>query len=110
MAEWQPSARQLDRLAVARRLRHRSTAVAATSAVVVFGVLMAVIVTSPGWPTVKETFFDWSAAADAFPDILAGFWLNVRLFLIAEPLSLILGLAVAVARVSTAPARPRIRI
>jgi len=110
MAEWQPSARQLDRLAVARRLRHRSTAVAATSAVVVFGVLIAVIVTSPGWPTVKETFFDWSAAVDAFPAILKGFWLNVRLFLLAEPLILVVGLAVAVARVSTAPALLPVRI
>jgi len=110
MADWQPSSRQRERLAIARRMRLRSTVVAITSAIVFFGVLMAVIVTSPGWPTVKETFFDWSAAADAFPDILAGFWLNVRLFLIAEPLILILGLAVAVARVSTAPVLVSVRI
>src|SRR3954447_12583757 len=110
MADWQPSSRQRERLAIARRMRLRSTVVAITSAIVFFGVLMAVIVTSPGWPTVKETFFDWSAAADAFPDILARFWLNVRLFLIAEPLILILGLAVAVARVSTAPVLVSVRI
>src|SRR4051794_27355544 len=110
MADWQPSPRQLERLAVARRLRLRSTVVAVSSAVVVFGVLIAVIVTSPGWSTVKETFFDWSAAVDAFPDILKGFWLNVRLFLIAEPLILIVGLAVAVARVSTAPVLVSVRI
>ncbi len=27
------------------------------------------------------------AAKDAFPDVLNGFWINVRLFLLAEPLS-----------------------
>ena len=110
MAEWQPSPRQRERLAVARRLRIRSNVVAVTSAVVVFGVLVAVIVTSPGWPTVKETFFSWSAAVDAFPEILKGFWLNVRLFLLAEPLILVLGMAVAVARISTAPVLVSVRI
>ena len=51
----------------------------------------------------RATFFDWSAARDALPDVLEGFWLNVRLFLLAEPLILVLGLAVAAARVSTSP-------
>src|SRR3954452_20971 len=110
MADWQPSPRQLERLAGARRLRLPATVVAVSSAVVVFGVLIAVIVTSPGWPTVKATFFDWSAAVDAFPDILKGFWLNVRLFMLAEPLILVVGLAVAVARVSTAPVLVSVRI
>jgi len=110
MADWQPSPRQLERLAVARRLQIRSSVVAITSAVVVFGVLIAVIVSSPGWPTVRETFFSWSAAVDAFPAILKGFWLNIRLFMLAEPLILVVGLAVAVARVSTAPVLLSVRI
>ena len=62
-----------------------------------------VVVTSPGWPTVQETFFDWPEPGTRFPRSLEGFWLNVRLFLIAEPLILVLGLAVAAARVSTSP-------
>jgi polar amino acid transport system permease protein len=100
---WRPSPAQVERLAVARRLRRRSTLLASASAVAVFGALGIVIVTSPGWETVKATFFDWSAARDALPAVLEGFWLNVRLFLIAEPLILLLGLAVAAARVSTSP-------
>src|SRR4051794_5486921 len=110
MADWRPSPRQLERLAVARRLRIRSRVVAITSAVVVFGVLIAVIVSSPGWGRVGETFFSWSAAGDGFPAILKGFWLNVRLFMLAEPLILVVGLAVAVARVSTAPVLLSVRI
>lgn len=102
-AGWQPSEAQVRRDAVRRRLRLRSTLIASLSALVVFGVLVVVITGSPGWATVKATFFDWSAAKDSFPDVLKGFWLNVRLFLIAEPLILVLGLAVAAARVSTSP-------
>jgi polar amino acid transport system permease protein len=107
---WQPSEAQLERNAVARRMRRRSTLVALLSAAVFFGVLAALVVSSPGWQTVKETFFDWSAAKDAFPDVLEGFWLNVRLFLIAEPLILVVGLAVAAARVSTSPLLMPVRL
>ncbi|WP_344341895.1 amino acid ABC transporter permease, partial [Streptomyces rhizosphaericus] len=38
-----------------------------------------------------------------FPAILDGFWLNVTMFLIAEPLILALGLGLALARQSRAP-------
>ena len=107
---WQPSPTQLEREAVARRIRRRSTLIASSSALVVFGVLAVVVVTSPGWPTVRATFFDWQAAKDAFPDVLKGFWLNIRLFLLAEPLILVLGLAVAAARVSTSPLLMPLRI
>ncbi len=100
---WTPSPAQRERAAVTRRIRRRSTVLSAASALVFFGVLGVVVVTSPGWPTVRETFFDWSAAEAALPDVLEGFWLNVRLFLLAEPLILVLGLAVAAARVSTSP-------
>jgi polar amino acid transport system permease protein len=107
---WTPSPAQREREAVRRRLRLRSTLLSAASAVVFFGVLVAVVVTSPGWPTVRETFFDWDAARDAFPEVLKGFWLNVRLFLVAEPLILVLGLAVAAARVSTSPLLVPVRL
>jgi polar amino acid transport system permease protein len=53
---------------------------------------------------VQETFFSWDHAQAAFPAIAKGFWLNVRLFLIAEPLILAVGVLVAVARQSTSPA------
>ena len=107
---WQPTAQQLERLSVARRMRLRSTLLASLSGLVVFGLLAALVLTSPGWATVKATFFDWSAAVDAFPEILKGFWLNIRLFLLAEPLILVLGLSVAAARVSTSPLLMPVRV
>jgi polar amino acid transport system permease protein len=62
------------------------------------------VVTSPGWDAVRETFLSWDDFRRAFPSILDGFWLDVRLFLIVEVVVLVLGLVVALARTSTAPA------
>jgi polar amino acid transport system permease protein len=64
----------------------------------ILGALAAGLVLSPGWPTVRATFFDWEHAKASFPAIRDGFWINVKMFLIAEPLILVIGLAVALAR------------
>ncbi len=104
MDAWTPSERQLERQAVRRRLSRRSAAVATVATVVLFAVAGIVIVGSPGWETVKETFFSWEHAKASFPTIAEGFWINVRLFLIAEPLILVVGVLVAVTRTTTAPA------
>jgi polar amino acid transport system permease protein len=72
--------------------------------VVVLGLLAAVILTSEGWPNVRDAFFDWSDFVDSFPDVLRGFWLDVRLFVIVEAAVLVLGLVIALARISRAPA------
>jgi polar amino acid transport system permease protein len=98
MAEWSPSARQVERDAVRRRLRRRSATVATLTTVVVLGLLALVVTTSPGWPRVQETFFSWEDAKASFPEVLKGFGKNVLLFLIAEPLILVLGALVAVVR------------
>jgi polar amino acid transport system permease protein len=72
--------------------------------VIVVGVLVALIVSAPGWPAVRETFFSWDAFKTSFPDVLSGFWLDIKLFVICEAVVLVLGLVVALARSSTAPA------
>ena len=68
------------------------------------GALAALILTSKGWPTVKETFFDWQAFKDSFPDVLDGFWLDIKIFVTVEIAVLALGLVVALVRASRAPA------
>ncbi|GAA1777464.1 amino acid ABC transporter permease [Nocardioides hankookensis] len=110
MNAWQPSARELERRRVRRTLHTRSVLVATVLTVAVFAVVGAVVVTSPGWATVRATFFDWQIAKDTFPDILDGFWLNVKLFLVCEVCILVLGLAVALARVSRSPWLTPVRI
>ncbi|MEZ5098109.1 MAG: ABC transporter permease subunit [Nocardioides sp.] len=72
--------------------------------------LVAAVVSSPGWPRVHETFFSGEHAKDSFAQIWKGFWhYNVVIFLIAEPLILVLGLAVAVARQTRSPVMTPIR-
>jgi polar amino acid transport system permease protein len=71
---------------------------------VLLSLVAVVILTSSGWPDVRELFFSRQAFADAFPDVLRGFWLDIKLFLVCEVFILALALLVALARTSTTPA------
>jgi polar amino acid transport system permease protein len=108
---WQPSARERERQAVRRSLRRRALLVSTVATVAFFAVVWFGTVTSPGWPSVKSTFFNWDDARAAFPSIWHAFWTyNVKLFLIGEVLILILALAVALIRQSRAPVLLPLRI
>ena len=96
--------RRLEREAAKRRRHRRGQAIAALSSVVVIGGLAAWVLTSPGWPEVRETFFNWEVFKESFPEVLDGFWLDVKLFVIVEVAVLAVGLALAVLRTSRAPA------
>jgi polar amino acid transport system permease protein len=72
--------------------------------VVVLGALAAVLVTSPGWHSVRTEFFSWTWFHRSFGDVAKGFWLDVKMFLVVEVVVLMVGLVVALARTSTAPA------
>lgn len=96
--------RRAVREAARRRRAARGAAISTFSTVVVLGALAALILTSKGWPNVRETFFDWNAFRDAFPDVLDGFWLDVKIFVIVEIAVLVLGLVVAIVRSTRGPA------
>jgi polar amino acid transport system permease protein len=98
------SDRRLERQAAKRRQARRGQAIAAVSTVVVLGGLAAWVLTSPGWPAVRETFFSWSVFKESFPEVLDAFWLDVKLFVIVELAVLVVGLGIAVLRTSRAPA------
>jgi polar amino acid transport system permease protein len=76
----------------------RSIAIALLSTVVVFGGLALLVATSPGWPSIREAFFDGEVFADAFPKIVRAFRINVLMFVVAEALVLVSALLVAVLR------------
>ncbi|GIH27150.1 ABC transporter permease [Acrocarpospora phusangensis] len=101
--DWIKSDRQLAREALLRARGRRSVTAATTSTVIVVVVAVALIIASPGWPRVRETFFSWDALVTSFPDVLRGFLLNVFIFMIAEPIILVLGLGVALVRGLRAP-------
>ena len=86
------------RLVHERRSAVRSTAVAAISTVVFLTVISLIVVNSPGWPAVQESFFDGKVFAESWPLIVRAFWINVQLFMITEVLVLVLGLVLAVLR------------
>ena len=96
--------RRAVREAARRQRAARGAALASLSTVVVLGALAALILTSKGWPNVRDTFFDWDAFKAAFPDVLDGFWLDVKIFVVVEVAVLILGLGVAITRSTRSPA------
>ncbi len=100
----QTPTRQAVRAAARRRRRRRQALVAAVSTVLVLGGLTALVVTSPGWDDVRGTFFSADAFTATFPDVLKGFWLDVKLFVIVEIAVLIVGLLIALARTTRTPA------
>ncbi|WP_159621540.1 amino acid ABC transporter permease [Ruania rhizosphaerae] len=104
MTTWQPSERALQRAAYRAGRRRRSFGVALLSTVVVAALAWWVLVTSPGWERARETFFDPAEFTDVLPGIAEGLWLNLRVWLIAGAVSLVLGLLLAIARTTTAPA------
>ena len=65
--------RRAERAAARRRNERRGFAIAAISSVVVLGGLAALILTSPGWPEVREKFFDVDEFRETFPDIAKAF-------------------------------------
>src|SRR5215212_9148162 len=76
----------------------RSAAVAFVSSIVFFGALGLLIGRSSGWEAVRQAFFSWPDFQAAFPKVLEGFKLNFKIFMVAEPIILIVGLILAVIR------------
>ncbi len=105
-----PSERQLERVRYRRRRTLTRGAVAAVSTVVVLGLIVFVVTSSPGWDRVHRTFFWWPDAKDAFPEVARSFWLNIRLFMVVEVFVLIVGIIVAIIRVIPVPALAPVKL
>ena len=76
----------------------QSTSIALVSSVIVFGLLGLVVVNAPGWPEVRNYFLNPQWFNYSLPKIVDAFGVNVRLFLIAEVLILVLAMVIAVMR------------
>jgi polar amino acid transport system permease protein len=76
----------------------RNVWVAVASTLIFFGVLAIVIVRSPGWARVQETFFDRDVLTYSLPKILHHFVTDVFIFLVAEVVVLMLAMLLAVVR------------
>ena len=98
------------RLHQSRRRSRRDALVSMASLIVFVVIVVALVGRTPGWPVVRETFFNAQQFVDSFPGLLEAFWLNVRIFLIAEPIILVLSLAIALVRTMRAPVLLPVRL
>ncbi len=99
------------RLDTARRgSRRRDLLVSTISMAVFFAAVVALIIASPGVNKLVESFFSTAGFEDSFGPVSDGFWLNVKLMLLAEALVLVVGLAIAVIRSLRGPALAPLRI
>jgi polar amino acid transport system permease protein len=76
----------------------RGVTIAVLSTLVFFTVVALAITHAPGWPEVRQTFFNWQEFKASMPEIARAFLLNVKIFLISEAFILPLALALAVIR------------
>jgi len=88
----------------------RNVWIAVASTAIFFGVLAIVVVRSPGWPDVKQSFFNAQEFKESFPVILRKFVRNIQIFCIAEVLVLSLALFLAVLRSLPGPVFTPLRI
>jgi polar amino acid transport system permease protein len=77
--------------------------VAVASTLLFAGAVGFALTQSPGWPRVRQTFFDPATAWSSLPAIVAGLWLNVRVLVVAELGILVLGLVIASLRTLSGP-------
>jgi polar amino acid transport system permease protein len=99
------------RMDTARRgSRRRDLLVSLISTFLFLAAVVALIVASPGVNKVVESFFSATGFEDSFGSVSEGFWLNVKLMLLAEGLVLVVGLAIAVVRSLPGPALAPLRV
>jgi polar amino acid transport system permease protein len=91
--------------------RRRAAVLSTVSTIVVLGALAAIFIAAPGSKQVRHTFFSphamWQSLIgdpkQGYYSVGEALWLNIRMFLAAEALILVLALVIAVIRQSTGP-------
>ncbi|MEY4900084.1 MAG: hypothetical protein RI895_506 [Actinomycetota bacterium] len=101
---WTPSPREVERQVARNAINRKKILIATTSSILVLGALASLIVTSPGWQVVKETFFDWSYGSEVLGAISKGLIVNIRLTIIAAILIGIFAMVLALLRTSRSAA------
>ncbi|MFE5832130.1 MULTISPECIES: amino acid ABC transporter permease [unclassified Streptomyces] len=109
-ALYRPSDHERERQRYRRSRKRRHTWVSLLCTLLGLTAVGAAAVASPGWERVDSLFFDGAELRSAFPDLLRGFWLNIQMFLVAEVLILVLGLLIALVRVTRAPGLQPLRL
>jgi polar amino acid transport system permease protein len=93
-----------------RRSRRRDTIISTVSTVAFFALVVLLIALSPGVNKLVDSFFSITGFQDSFGTVSSGFWLNVKLMLVAEGIVLVLALGIAVVRSLPGPVMAPLRI
>jgi polar amino acid transport system permease protein len=107
---WQPSLREQQRAEIRRDQARRRIAIASASSVAVLGSLVAVILLSPGWTVVQETFFDRAYGIEVLHVVARGMLTNLGLTAVASVLIGVIALLLALARTSRSAALTPFRL
>jgi polar amino acid transport system permease protein len=107
---WAPSQRELERQASRKAIGRKKALIATLSSVIVIGSLIRLIITSPGWQSVKDTFFDWSYGGEVLGAVAKGLVVNIRLTIIAAILIGIFAMILALLRTSRSAALTPFRL
>lgn len=94
-----------------RKRKSRRDVLIGLGSLAFFVIVVGVVVSRlPGWHVVQDTFFNLDEFVSSFPQLLSAFWLNIRIFVVAEIFILIVGMVVALARTLQAPIWLPIRV
>ncbi|GAA1973148.1 amino acid ABC transporter permease [Isoptericola halotolerans] len=110
MTDWQPSELAREREAFRRTQRRRALAVATVATAVVVGAVAYVVATAPGWERARQAFFSPERAVEVLPEVAEGLLLNLRVWVVASVVGLVVGLLLAVVRTSRLPALFPLRV
>jgi polar amino acid transport system permease protein len=99
----QPSSIELGRRAYRRRQSIRSVLLSVGSTLVFAAVVVITLSLLPGWPRVRDSFFDLGTAQQALPRVAQGFLLNLRVLLYSVVTVSICGMALALLRTLRSP-------
>lgn len=77
-----------------------SILIALISTIVVIGIIAFILSQSSGWDSFRHAFLSPKHFRASWPKVLDGFKLNVKIFMIAEPFILAIGLLLALVRVT----------
>jgi polar amino acid transport system permease protein len=101
---WSPSSREVERRKVRRQISRKQFTIAGISSVLVLGALYTLIITSPGWQVVKDTFFDLDYGREVLPTVLRGLVVNIQLSFIGGFFIAVIALSLALIRTTKSPA------
>lgn len=101
---------ELDRRAYRRSRGQQSILISIASTLVFAALILLVLVNSPGWERVRETFLDPQVAVESFPRVIKGLWLNIQVLFVAAIGVAVLGTLLAIARTLRGPVFTPIRL